>query len=630
MTNTQSDKTDIVTLSAADKFFVQKALNGVTYYTTPAQIATYVGSIGGGTGTVTSVSVVSANGFAGTVATATTTPAITLSTTVNGLLKGNATAISAATSGTDYSAGTSALTTGILKSTTTTGALTIAVAGDFPTLNQNTTGTAASVTDAAQPNITSVGTLTNLDVDNININLNTISSTTGALNITPTTGSAIVLDGTINIDAGVITGATSITSTSFVGALTGNADTVTTNANLSGDVTSVGNTTTIAAGAIDIAMHSATGTPSATTYYRGDNTWATVAGGSSAFSDITTGTNTTATMTVGTGATITTSGSGTIVATTVSGAAQTAITSLGTLAALDVDNININGNTISATTGAVNITPVAGSAIVLDGTINVDAGVVTGATSISSTAFVGALTGNASTATTLATPRAIYGNNFDGSAALTQVIASTYGGTGNGFTKFSGATTSEKTYTLPDASATIKYAGTETIWIPAGAIRPSVTGGCAPVIHIVTSANQPDIQYLAFDATTQEYAQFAIAFPKSWDEGTVTAVFYWSHAATATNFGVVWNLQGVAQSDDDAIAVAYGTAQQIADTGGTTDDLYVTSATPAITIAGTPAVGDLVNFRLSRVTGDASDTMAIDARLMGIKLLFTTNAGNDD
>jgi hypothetical protein len=53
-------------------------------------------------GTVTSVSVVSANGFAGTVATATTTPAITLTTSITGLLKGNGTAISAAVANTDY------------------------------------------------------------------------------------------------------------------------------------------------------------------------------------------------------------------------------------------------------------------------------------------------------------------------------------------------------------------------------------------------------------------------------------------------------------------------------------------------------------------------------------------------
>ena len=101
-----------------------------------ADFRTAIGA-GSGGGTVSSVSVTSANGFAGTVADATTTPAITLTTSITGLLKGNGTAISAATS---------ALTTGILKSTTTTGALTIAVAADFPTLNQSTTGTAGNVT----------------------------------------------------------------------------------------------------------------------------------------------------------------------------------------------------------------------------------------------------------------------------------------------------------------------------------------------------------------------------------------------------------------------------------------------------------------------------------------------------
>ena len=68
-------------------------------------------------------------------------------TTLTGILKGNGTnAFTAASAGTDFSAGTSTLTTGILKNTTTTGALTIAVAADFPTLNQNTTGTAGNVT----------------------------------------------------------------------------------------------------------------------------------------------------------------------------------------------------------------------------------------------------------------------------------------------------------------------------------------------------------------------------------------------------------------------------------------------------------------------------------------------------
>lgn len=71
------------------------------YYDTTTKRVTY-GAAPSGSGSVSSVSVVSANGFAGTVATATTTPAITISTTVTGLLKGNGTAISAAVAGTDY------------------------------------------------------------------------------------------------------------------------------------------------------------------------------------------------------------------------------------------------------------------------------------------------------------------------------------------------------------------------------------------------------------------------------------------------------------------------------------------------------------------------------------------------
>jgi hypothetical protein len=67
-------------------------------------------SSGGGSGTVTTVSVVSANGFAGTVANAGTTPAITMQTSITGVLKGNGTAISAAVASTDFMAPASFVT----------------------------------------------------------------------------------------------------------------------------------------------------------------------------------------------------------------------------------------------------------------------------------------------------------------------------------------------------------------------------------------------------------------------------------------------------------------------------------------------------------------------------------------
>lgn len=78
-------------------------------------------------GTVTDVTVATANGFTGTVATSTTTPAITITTSVTGILKGNGTAISAATAGTDYQAAISV--TGLLKSNGTGGNVSAAVAG---------------------------------------------------------------------------------------------------------------------------------------------------------------------------------------------------------------------------------------------------------------------------------------------------------------------------------------------------------------------------------------------------------------------------------------------------------------------------------------------------------------------
>ena len=98
--------------------------NGGTGTATPALVAgtnitvtgtwpnQTIAASGGGSGTVTSVSVASANGFAGTVATDTTTPAITLSTSITGVLKGNGTAISAASAGTDYQAPITLTTTG--------------------------------------------------------------------------------------------------------------------------------------------------------------------------------------------------------------------------------------------------------------------------------------------------------------------------------------------------------------------------------------------------------------------------------------------------------------------------------------------------------------------------------------
>ncbi len=179
-----------------------------------------ISSAAGTGGTVTTMSVISANGLAGSVSNATTTPAITLSTSVTGMVKGNGTALSAATAGTDYSAGTSALTTGLLKSTTGTGALSTAVsadvitalgytpvnkAGDTVTGNltfDNTKGTAYKGTTANTATLTgpnaAIGTSFVLRLPATQGTANQVMSVDGSGNLGWTTLSSLATSGTVN------------------------------------------------------------------------------------------------------------------------------------------------------------------------------------------------------------------------------------------------------------------------------------------------------------------------------------------------------------------------------------------------------------------------------------------------
>jgi len=169
---------------------------------------------------------------------------------------------------------------------------------------------------------------------------------------------------------------------------------------------------------------------------------------------------------------------------------------------------------------------------------------------------------------------------------------------------------------------------TQTIWMPAGAMTPRTTNGAASGTA-ETTTNKVMIKTLDFDATADEHAQFTIRMPKGWDEGTLTYTPVWSHAATTTNFGVAWFVQAVAISNDDTLEVAFGTAVSSVDTGGTTDDAYIGPASSAMTVAGTPAAEDLVLFQIYRDVSDAGDTLAVDARLHGVTINYTTASLND-
>ena len=167
------------------------------------------------------------------------------------------------------------------------------------TLNQSTTGSSASCTGNAATatalatgrtiggtsfdgtgNITPAN-ITVADTTDTTCSVALFESATGDLppksdaGITYNAGTGTL---TATAFAGPLTGNVTGDATGSSGSCTGNSATVTTNANLTGDVTSSGNATTIATDAVDIAMLSATGTASATTFLCGDNTWKAAGG----------------------------------------------------------------------------------------------------------------------------------------------------------------------------------------------------------------------------------------------------------------------------------------------------------------------------------------------------------------
>ena len=170
--------------------------------------------------------------------------------------------------------------------------------------------------------------------------------------------------------------------------------------------------------------------------------------------------------------------------------------------------------------------------------------------------------------------------------------------------------------------------GKQTIWVPAQAMTPTASNGCAVLATVETTSGRPDMNVLDFDKDSDEFAQFSVAFPKAWNAGTITFQFFWSGIAATT--GVAMSLQGVSFADNDSIDTAYGTAVVVQDDAqGAVEELLVSAESGAVTIAGSPGDNELCYFRVGRDVSDGNDDMAGDCRLHGIKLFFTNDALND-
>ena len=179
---------------------------------------------------------------------------------------------------------------------------------------------------------------------------------------------------------------------------------------------------------------------------------------------------------------------------------------------------------------------------------------------------------------------------------------------------------------LTNSSAAVKVAGLQTIYVPATAMYPTTTSGCGGLSQVELS-NGPELRCLDFDASSDENAQFTVCFPKSWNEGTITFQAFWT--VTGTNTGTVaWGLSGVSIADDASVNTAFGTnvVATAKAFSGTSNDMTVSAASGAVTVASA-AVDTQTYFQVMRDV--SADDQSGDARLLGIKLFFTTDAKND-
>ena len=118
----------------------------------------------------------------------------------------------------------------------------------------------------------------------------------------------------------------------------------------------------------------------------------------------------------------------------------------------------------------------------------------------------------------------------------------------------------------------------------------------------------------------QSFIEWDYPMPGDWDGGTVTAVFYWMSASGLTG-SVVWGLQGRAYANGDPIDAAFGPPQEVTQANAGNEDVNQSGATPAITVAGSPAAGRHVQWRAYRL-GSGADDLAATAQFLEARVSF--------
>lgn len=183
-------------------------------------------------------------------------------------------------------------------------------------------------------------------------------------------------------------------------------------------------------------------------------------------------------------------------------------------------------------------------------------------------------------------------------------------------------------YFLHANGAWVALYGKTAIPIPASAMSSRTTNGAAFGTH-ETATNFNMHNTYDFDGTGLEYVQFVIPMPSSWNEGTISFKPIVSKTSGGSGTGTTWKMQAVAFGNNESSNAAFGTSQSSVVTLTSANTIYVGPESSAITVAGSPAAGEMVMFQVFRDPADASDNVSIDARLHGVHLFITVDTTVD-
>lgn len=161
------------------------------------------------------------------------------------------------------------------------------------------------------------------------------------------------------------------------------------------------------------------------------------------------------------------------------------------------------------------------------------------------------------------------------------------------------------------------------LFLSGAGMWPSIAAGCKPNSQYQTPTNNENVWTLDFVDGSTTSCEATIAMPSDWNGGTITATFLWMANDGTTN-AVVWGLQAYAYADGVALDQAWGAQQTVTQANASTAyQVHISTATSALTVGGSPAASDLVQFRVQRLGANGSDTMTADAKLLGVMITYT-------